>query len=151
VVHTYDSPAVTYTDATLQGVALAGSDPITQQGFEYWPISTTLNVKLTTKRTRVTATGERMSKTVSDLLPGTKYVFRAFATAGGKTTYGEEVQFATLSNRMDVNLDGEVSLADINVVVNIVLSNQIDIIADVNGDGEVSLADINVIINEILK
>ena len=36
VVYTYNSPAVSQTEATLQGVALRGSSEITEQGFEYW-------------------------------------------------------------------------------------------------------------------
>ena len=51
----------------------------------------------------------------------------------------------------DVNLDGEVNIADINVVINVILSGLANPAADVNHDGEVNIADINYIINLILS
>ena len=51
----------------------------------------------------------------------------------------------------DVNLDGEITIADINVVVAIILGeNASTITADVNRDGEITIADINAIIEIIL-
>ena len=52
----------------------------------------------------------------------------------------------------DVNADGEVSIADVNCVISIILGHP-DIYegrADVNGDGEVTIADINAVIAYIL-
>lgn len=52
----------------------------------------------------------------------------------------------------DVNLDGEITIADINVVVAIILGeNSSTITADVNSDGEVNIADINAIIDIMLN
>lgn len=55
----------------------------------------------------------------------------------------------------DVNGDGEVNIADINVVIDVILSSnvrpEVRERADVNGDGEVNIADINVIIDIILN
>ena len=144
VVYTYNSPVVTQTEATLQGVALRGSDEITEQGFEYWKTGNN-------PVTKIIATGERMSKKVSGLQSGEKYTFRAFVTSGGETRYGNEVEFMTLSNSFDVNLDGEVNIADINAVIDIILSSSSNNACDVNGDGEVNIADINAIINIILR
>ena len=151
VVYTYNSPAVTQTDATLQGVALRGSEEITEQGFEYWKAGKTTTLTAGNNVTKVTARGERMSKTVSDLAPGTNYKFRAFVTAGGETTYGAEVEFVTLSTSMDVNLDGEINIADVNTVIDLILSGGGNRIGDVNGDGEVNIADINAVIDAILS
>ena len=144
MVYTYNSPNVTQTDATLEGVALQGSDEITEQGFEYWKSGNSNVIK-------VTATGERMSKKVSGLQSGAKYAFRAFLTAGGETRYGNEVEFVTLSNSLDVNLDGEINIADINAVIDKILTGASSISGDVNGDGEVNIADINCIIDAILS
>ena len=149
VVYTYNSPAVSQTDATLQGVALRGSSEITEQGFEYWK-SGTSNVK------KVTASGERMSATVNGLDPETSYKFRAFVTADGKTVHGADVEFATrmgehhVDNSLDVNADGVVNIADINVVINVILKGSNDNNCDVNGDGVVNISDINAIIAAIL-
>ena len=51
----------------------------------------------------------------------------------------------------DVNGDGEVNVADINAVINHILSGGFLPTADVNGDGEVNIADINTLINLILE
>jgi hypothetical protein len=52
----------------------------------------------------------------------------------------------------DVNCDGEVNIADINSIIDIILSGAAGIsTADVNGDGEVNIADINAIIDLILS
>ena len=51
----------------------------------------------------------------------------------------------------DVNHDGEVNIADVNAVIDIILGgNTYTPEADVNGDGEVNIADINVLIDIIL-
>ena len=149
VVYTYSSPEVSQTEATLQGVALRGSDDITEQGFEYWQAGrnnmlTASNVK------KVTAKGERMSATVTGLQPGTAYKFRAYAIAGGKTTRGAEVDFVTESTGLDVNADGVVNIADMNVIINVILRGNNDRTCDVNGDGMVNISDLNAIISAIL-
>ena len=54
----------------------------------------------------------------------------------------------------DVNLDGEVSIADVNAVINVILGGQApdDLVkrADVNGDGEVTVNDANEVIDLIV-
>lgn len=151
VVHTYNSPAVTQTEATLQGVALRGSEEITEQGFEYWRTGNNNLLAAANGVTKVTAKGERMSKTISDLKAGTRYTFRAYVIAGGETTYGEEVPFTTIVGGCDVNSDGEVNIADINVVIDMILSTSLESNGDVNGDSEINIADINALIDAILS
>lgn len=55
----------------------------------------------------------------------------------------------------DVNADGEVNLADINALIDIILtgrgSEDTMARADVNADGEINVADINFLINLIMK
>ena len=50
----------------------------------------------------------------------------------------------------DVNGDGEVSIADINAVIDAILDGAVTSSADVNGDGEVTLADVNAVVNSIV-
>ena len=51
----------------------------------------------------------------------------------------------------DVNGDGEVNIADVNVIINAILSGkEMGGALDVNGDGEVDIADVNAVINTIL-
>ncbi len=51
----------------------------------------------------------------------------------------------------DVNGDGEVSVSDVNAVIDIILMDGSLPSADVNGDGEVTVSDINALINLILQ
>ena len=53
----------------------------------------------------------------------------------------------------DVNIDGELNIADVNAVIAAILSGQdsYEGRVDVNGDGEVNIADINAVIALILS
>ena len=50
----------------------------------------------------------------------------------------------------DVNGDGEVNIADVSAVIDMILSSNLLASGDVNGDGEVNIADVNAIIDIIL-
>lgn len=50
----------------------------------------------------------------------------------------------------DVNDDGEVNIADVNAVIDAIISNRVVERADVNSDGEINIADVNVVLNIIL-
>ena len=50
----------------------------------------------------------------------------------------------------DVNNDGEVNIADVNAMIDMILSSGSSPGADVNSDGEISIADVNEIIDIIL-
>ena len=64
----------------------------------------------------------------------------AVAKAGEQTTL-----------KGDVNGDGEVNIADINAIIDMILSDRSDTFGDVNDDGEVNIADINAVIDIILS
>jgi hypothetical protein len=51
----------------------------------------------------------------------------------------------------DVNGDGEVNIADVNAVIDMILTQVIDKSGDVNGDSEVNIADVNSLIDMILN
>ena len=51
----------------------------------------------------------------------------------------------------DVNGDGEVNIADVNAVIDLVLAGSRSLHGDVNGDGEVNVADINAVIDAIIE
>ena len=51
----------------------------------------------------------------------------------------------------DVNGDGEVNIADINALINAILTNNDDPVYDANDDDEVNIADINFVIKAILN
>ena len=50
----------------------------------------------------------------------------------------------------DVNGDGEITVADVNAIITIILGNTGNMDGDVNGDGEITVADINTVIGIIL-
>ena len=82
---------------------------------------------------------------------------KAMATA--PNLYDSEVATFTykLSTEVngDVNRDGEVNIADVNAILDVILSSYVNSDvksrADVNGDGEVNIADINAVIDIILN
>ena len=51
----------------------------------------------------------------------------------------------------DVNHDGEVNIADVNCVIDVILTDAFTPGSDVNSDGEVNIADVNMIIDCILQ
>ena len=53
--------------------------------------------------------------------------------------------------RGDVNNDGEVTISDVNMVIDIILSDCADLAGDVNNDGEINIIDINTVIDIILR
>ena len=80
---------------------------------------------------------------------------RFFAWKADVNSLGAVRQIVMASTlRGDVNLDGEVSVADVNAVIDVILGSEADEDlrhrADVNRDGEVSLADINSVIDVIM-
>jgi hypothetical protein len=50
----------------------------------------------------------------------------------------------------DVNGDGEVNIADVNVVIDVILGGGSNTAADINNDAEINIADINALIDIIL-
>ena len=57
---------------------------------------------------------------------------------------------ANAAIQVDVNGDGEVNIADVNAVIDAILSNSATASCDVNGDDEVNIADVNALIDYIL-
>lgn len=70
------------------------------------------------------------------------------------TAQWQDFLFASRWLKGDVNADGEISVADINLLIDIILGRKVsdDVMmrADVNEDGEISVADINAVIELIL-
>ena len=91
--------------------------------------------------------------------------FRISQTAGNKNSpvYVDDLTFyysgeeggPNMHEPGDVNGDGEVNIADVNAVINIILtgngSPESIQYADVNEDGEVNIADVNMLIAMILN
>jgi len=97
-VYTYVPTRVARTSAVITGYALGGSDDVIEQGFEYSVVTTS---RAAGEPVRVPATGTRMTATLTNLLPGTTYAVRAYATTAKETTYGEEQRFTTEGEEQD--------------------------------------------------
>ena len=71
--------------------------------------------------------------------------------------YLDEHVFVYMTDELrgDINLDGEVGIADLNLLINVILfgSNDNALLkrADVNGDGEINIGDVNALIDLILN
>ena len=50
-----------------------------------------------------------------------------------------------------MNGDGEVNIADVNAIIDVILNDIDNGAADVNRDGEVNIADVNAVIDIILN
>ena len=79
-------------------------------------------------------------------------LFRIAMIAGGAgATYVDDIVLYYTDLAGDVNGDGEVNIADVNCVINVIQADVENGAADVNGDGEVNIADVNAIIGIILN
>jgi len=81
--------------------------------------------------------------------------FRLVQTAGARLNVDDIAVYARSTTLVgDVNNDGEVTIADVNAIIDIILGGDADdatrVRADVNGDGEVTIADVNAVIDIIL-
>ena len=92
---------------------------------------------------------------LDNVIDGWKYFAKAYYYSAG-----EQINLANISTHTivfptggikgDVNGDGEVSIADVNAVISIILKGEHNMKADVNGDGEITIADVNAVIELII-
>jgi len=101
IVYTYGVEEVGDDTALFRGYALAGSDEIIQQGFEYWASNesgkSSINKAPASAEDvmRVITTGQQMRATVRGLKSGTDYCYRSFVESANGVTYGPEISFTT--------------------------------------------------------
>jgi len=97
--------------------------------------------------------GDVLEQAISGLSAGT-YGFRISGLLDGVRSYLSDECVVTLGGSGltgDVNGDGEVTIADVNAIVDLILSSSYSASADVNGDGEVTIADVNAVVDIILE
>ncbi len=99
-VHTYAlATSPTSNSVQVRGYVMTGTDEVTEQGFEYWINSAKAPNRVSSATSedvhRVKASGQLMTAVLENLAYSSTYTCRAYALAGGKTYYGEEVQFLT--------------------------------------------------------
>lgn len=101
-VRTYSINNIEDTRAEVRGFAIAGSDPIVEQGFEYWESDNTnstpmYNLFSANNKQIVNSEGQWMSATLENLNSNATYTVRAFVKTEKGTTYGEQQTFTTTS------------------------------------------------------
>ena len=104
-IRTYEAIDVGSNSAKVKAYVLAGTDEIIEQGFEYWPTSSSQNKAIrmqvapwdNNNVSIVLGAGQIMIVTLTDLQPSTTYYFRSFVTTSYGTTYGEEKSLITES------------------------------------------------------
>ncbi len=86
--------------------------------------------------------------------PGTYYMrYRVANENRTCEAYGETycIKVGSNASHPDVNGDGEVNIADVNAVIDIILNGSENPSGDVNDDGEINIADVNAVIDIILN
>ena len=93
-VHTYAATMTAANSVHLYGYALAGSDDIIEQGFEYWTKKAVVTRSMGEIK-KVVADGQRMSVLIEDLEYGMVYECRAYVRTAKETIYGDTQTFTT--------------------------------------------------------
>ena len=146
ILYNYGLTALTPTTARVRGLVLAGSNEIQSQGFNYsfsyW----------SSDRIYVEVGGQLMECALTGLKPNTRYWVHISVHAGNYYN-SNDIYFTTPPVTCDVNLDGEINIADVNAALDIILNDdeRDNTDVDVNNDREGNIADINAIIDMILS
>ena len=61
------------------------------------------------------------------------------------------IEDVTPSLTGDVNCDGEINIADVNALIEMILSDNLAPNGDINNDGEITISDLNMLIDIILS
>lgn len=119
-VRTYNVSNIGDNHVTVKGYAIAGSDPIIEQGFEYWESSSdSYSVKKILSETNkhiVKAEGQWMTANIDNLIEGKNYAIRAFVRTSKETTYGEIQTFTTTNTTGIGNVFGENEIMNLRII-----------------------------------
>ena len=101
-VSTSDNNEVVDNSAVINGYALAGSDDILEQGFEYWKTTSSTSLDVNGIKT-VKASGISMSATITNLEYNSTYRYRAYVKTINGTFYGSEKELVIGSNPVGID------------------------------------------------
>lgn len=131
-VRTYEVSNIQDNRVTVKGFAIAGSDVIEEQGFEYWEVddARSLIVRAVSNEKNIILTnGQWMTATIDNLVSGKTYAVRAFVKTAKGSTYGNTEVFST-TNTTGI---GHVCQPNEELMVKIVAQNQSSIKVCVDG------------------
>ena len=111
------------------------------------------NLSYSTERGDLWPQGEKNCLTNSSIPSAAVYAGQFMSKPITEMTVGDGRAAFWYMKRIigDVNDDGEVNIADVNALIDGILSGKTTPVMDVNGDGEVNIADINTLIDLIMK
>lgn len=119
-VRTYNVNNIHDNHVTARGYAIAGSDPIIEQGFEYWECSSesssTKRLLSEFNKQIVKAEGQWMTVTIANLIGGRNYAIRAFVKTAKDTTYGETQTFTTTNSTGIGNVFGKNETMNLKII-----------------------------------
>ncbi len=97
--------------------------------------------------------GDEIEFAIDDLPLATSYLYRVHGIHNGHASALSNAILVMMGHGLsgDVNGDHEVNIADVNAVIDLILSGKFINNGDVNNDNEVNIADINAIIDIILN
>lgn len=97
--------------------------------------------------------GDEIEFAIDDLPLATSYLYRVHGIHNGQASALSNAILVMMGHGLsgDVNGDHEVNIADVNAVIDLILSGKLINNGDVNNDNEVNIADINAIIDIILN
>ena len=154
IAYLYKNVELTPTTATVRPLVLQGNSAIRVQQLDVSP-------QQGGDMYSVNFSGQCAPLKLTGLKPSSRYVVIIKIVTedpipdnpSSHTVYSGRIGFTTPSYSEDINGDGEVNIADVNSLIDIILGglDYSDGLSDVNKDGEVNIADINAIINIILS
>lgn len=97
--------------------------------------------------------GDEIEFAIDDLPLATSYLYRVHGIHNGQASALSNAILVMMGHGLsgDVNGDHEVNIADVNAVIDLILSGKFINNGDVNNDNEVNIADVNAIIDIILN
>lgn len=129
-VHTTDA-VMTSDDAysyVITGYVIPGSEPLVEQGFEYWQAGqANRSMRVQTKAegsNTVSAQGLRMTATINGLQPLTKYMVRSYAKTASQTVYGETITLNTTTLSNIKGIESENHFFDVYTTTGICIRHQ---------------------------
>lgn len=92
---------------------------------------------------------------LDNVMDGWQYFAKIYYYSSGEQVSLGGISFHTIvfptdTKPGDVNGDGEVTVADVNAVIDMILARKYSAVGDINGDGEITVADVNAVIDIIL-
>jgi hypothetical protein len=129
-VHTTEAVMTSYDAYSyiLSGYVIPGSEPLIEQGFEYWPSGQPSKSMRTQARVEgakaISAQGLHMTAIINNLQPLTRYQVRSYAKTASQTVYGETITLNTTTLSTIRGIESDNYLFDVYTTTGICVRHQ---------------------------